>query len=755
MTSTPPTIVAGRYRIERQIGEGGMGTVYAAHDLHLDRPVALKQIRRGTSDPAAPAARERLKREGRVAAAINHPNVCQIHELVEDAEDVFVVMELLEGQPLTDRLREGALPLATAVPLALSILSVLEEVHRRGLIHRDLKPANILMTPHGVKLLDFGLARPVTDASADTMVWMTTPGMVVGSPGYMSPEQAQGQPVDCRTDLHAVAAILFEMIAGAPAFARDSVVQTLHAVVYEQPPSLGGSAAIAAIDAVIRRGLAKRPEDRFQSASEMAQALRSALARSDSNEYVRARPMRRVIVLPFRQLRPDAEIHFLSFSLADAISTTLSGLDSLIVRSSLTASSLGDQPLDPKSLASELAVDAVLTGSVLRLDDRVRITAQLIATPEGTILWSHSAQIVMAEIFQLQDDLSRRVLEALAVPLTSHEHRVLKRDVPASSTAYEMYLRANHHAYDGQNWTVARDLYEACLGEDPAYAPAWARLGRCYRLMAKFTATTLDEQKQSLRRADEAFERSLSINPHLPVAHNLYTALQCDLGRAVEAMARLLRLAKERTADPDLFAGLVHACRYSGLLEASIAAHERARQLDPRVPTSVAHTYWMKGDYDDAVDDPFGTMGYVSALARASSGRTKEALDFLADREARVGDARARDYLGALRALLEGDRNRALEHLERVTLNPDPESLFYVARTFARLGENERALAELERASAGFFCYPILVQDPWLDPLRGEPRFLRLLHAVEKEHRRAAATFSEQGGERLLGYRPS
>jgi hypothetical protein len=163
----------------------------------------------------------------------------------------------------------------------------------------------------------------------------------------------------------------------------------------------------------------------------------------------------------------------------------------------------------------------------------------------------------------------------------------------------------------------------------------------------------------------------------------------------------------------------------------------------------------MKGAYDEAVDDPFGTMGYVSALALASSGRTKEALDFLANREARVGDARARDYLGALRALLEGDRNRTLEHLERVTLNPDPESLFYIARTFARLGENERALAELARASAGFFCYPILVQDPWLDPLRGEPHFLRLLHAVEKEHRRAAATFSEHGGERLLGCRPN
>lgn len=725
-----------------------MGVVYAAHDLHLGRPVAIKRVRHTTADAAA---RERLRCEARTAAGMNHPNVCQIYELVEDTEEVFIVMELVEGEPLTDRLRGGAFPLTTAVPLGLSMLSVLEDLHRRGLIHRDLKPANILLTPHGVKLLDFGLAMPVTNPSSETMASMTTPGMVVGTPGYMSPEQALGHGVDHRSDLHAVAAILYEMVGGTPPFARDTVVQTLHAVVYEQPPSLGGSAAISAVDAVIRRGLAKQPDDRFQSAGEMAQALRGALARSDSDEYVRARPMTRVIVVPFRQLRADPEIAFLSFSLADAVSTTLSGLDSLIVRSSLTAASVGDRILDPTSLAAEMAVDAVLTGTVLRFGEQVRITAQLISAPEGTILWSHSAQIVMADVFQLQDDLSRRVLEALALPLTSREHRLLNRDVPASPAAYELYLRANHHAYDGRNWTRARDLYESCLGEDAAYAPAWARLGRCYRLMAKLSAETLDEQQRSLRRADEAFQRALAISPQLPAAHNLYTALQCDLGRAAEAMARLLRLARDRQADPELFAGLVHACRYSGLLDASLAAHQRARQLDPRVPTSVAHTHWMRGNYDSAVEDPFGTIGYVSALALASAGRTQEALGFLADRQTRLADGRAREYLAALRALLEGDRDRALESLDRVTLNPDPESLFYVARTYARLGETGQALAQLERAAAGFFCYSIFVQDPWLDPLRGEPRFLRLLHAVEKEHRRAVAAFHEHQGERLLG----
>jgi serine/threonine protein kinase len=485
MISEFPAPVAGRYQIERQIGEGGMGIVYAAHDLQLDRPAALKRIRSGTDDANDTTARERLKREAKTAAAITHPNVCQVHELVEDVGDLFIVMELVDGEALAERLRNGALSLSAAVSLTLSILSVLDEVHRRGLIHRDLKPANIFLTPHGVKLLDFGLARPIATSSSETSAFLTVPGMVIGSPAYMSPEQALGNAVDQRTDLHAVAAMLYEVLTGVPPFARETVVDTLHAVVHEQPPSLGGSLSIGAADAVIRRGLAKRPDDRFQSAGEMAHALRAVLAGSDSSEFVRARPMTRVIVLPFRLLRADSEIEFLSFSLADAISTTLSGFDSLVIRSSLTAIGVGDRPLDPRALATDAAVDAVLAGSLLRSGEQVRVTAQLIAAPEGTILWSHSLQLPMADVFQLQDDLCRRILESLAVPLTAREHGLLKQDVPASPRAYELYLRANHHAYDAHNWTVARDLYESCLGEDPAYAPAWARLGRCYRLMSR------------------------------------------------------------------------------------------------------------------------------------------------------------------------------------------------------------------------------------------------------------------------------
>jgi tetratricopeptide (TPR) repeat protein len=239
----------------------------------------------------------------------------------------------------------------------------------------------------------------------------------------------------------------------------------------------------------------------------------------------------------------------------------------------------------------------------------------------------------------------------------------------------------------------------------------------------------------------------------LPAAHNFLTALETDLGRAAEAVVRLLGQIRKRPSDPNLFAGLVHACRYCGLLDASVAAHERARQLDPGIATTAAHTYWMQGYYEQALDDPPGGIGYIRALALASLGRTDEAVALLRQREQAATSPMVVTYLFALRALLEGDLASSRSALdEAVAHNPDPESIFYVARTYARLGAGDRALEELARAvDGGFFCYPILLGDPWLDPLRADGEFRRIARRAETRHREAAARFVEAGGERLLG----
>ena len=742
--SLPETI--GRYRITRKLGEGGMGVVYAAQDERLGRAVAIKMMREAFADPRA---RERFWREARTAASVNHPNVCQLYEIGEADGELFIAMELLEGEPLTARMARGPLPMAEAAQLALSVLGALETLHRRGIVHRDLKPANIFLTSHGVKLMDFGLARPQQQVE-QTASDLTLAGTVMGSPRYMAPEQARGEAVDARSDLFAVGVILYEILTGKPLFSGKSAVDILHSVVYDQPPGLTGSPAIVALDRIIQRALAKQPAQRYQQAGDMAQDIRAALLLVDSGEAPRIQTVTRMVVLPFRLLRPDPEIDFLAFSLADAIGTTLSALESLVVRSSMVASRYAGDVSDLKTIASEADVNAVVTGTLLRAGNKLRVTAQMLQAPEGTILCSHTAQVELADIFELQDDLARRIVEAL--PLTAREQHPIKRDTPINTKAYEFYLRANELSHQMQDLGLARDLYLKCLEEDPRYAPAWARLGRVYRVTAKFLG---EDVGANMERAEQAFRRALEINPDLSLAHNFMAYLEVEKGRSAEAMSRLLQRAHAQKNDPEIFAGLVHACRYCGLLEASVAAWEQARRLDRSVRTSVMHTFFMMGDYQKAYEESGNeTLGYMGPICLVALGREQEALALL--EEQKPTPHHHITYLISLRALLQGRREESIQASERVLASGfgDPEGVYYLARHYVRQEEPKRAVELLGRVvERGYFCFSAMARDPWLDPLRADPTFNRILHTAEERYREAAATFAQLGGDRLLGLR--
>jgi serine/threonine protein kinase/tetratricopeptide (TPR) repeat protein len=737
----------GQYRITGQLGEGGMGVVYRARDERLGREVALKMIHSRAVDEHA---RQRFWREARAAASLSHPAICQIHEIGEDDGELFIAMELLEGETLAGRITRGALSLADAVAVGLAVLGALGALHRRGLAHRDLKPPNIFLTPHGVKLLDFGLARSTAPAVEQTDVALTLPGTIMGTPRYMAPEIMLGRACDPRADLFAVGAMLFEMLTAQPPFGGATVPEIVHAVAYEEPPVLAGSPAVAAVDRVIHRALAKSPDDRYANADAMAQELRTALTLTDSGDVLRVRPMRRLIVLPFRVLRADPDIDFLSFSLADAITTSLSGLESLVVRSSHAAARFAAGPPDLKAIAAETSVDIVLVGTLLRAGDQLRVTTQLLEAPDGTVIWSHTAQVLFGNIFQLQDDLARRIVSSLSLPLTAREHRVLRHDVPASAKAYEFYLRANLVASDSQTWSLARDLYLQCVDEDPHYAPAWARLGRIYWVLAKYGRA---EEDENLKRAESAFTRALEINPDLSIAHNLYAYLEVDLGRARDAMLRLVDRARQRSRDPELFAGLVHACRYCGLLDASSAAYEQAIRLDPKISTSVGHTFFMLGQYEKVFTTNVESSPFIRNIALGMLGREGEAVTDLKAAVARV-QTRLHDFLAGTLALYEGHTDASADAMHRVLTSDfkDPEGLFYVARHLAYLGQTDDALSALARAaSGGFHCYPTLVRDPWLDPVRALPKFAQTLREVEARNREARAAFLAAGGDKVLG----
>jgi eukaryotic-like serine/threonine-protein kinase len=738
----PDTIA--HYRVTAKLGEGGMGVVYAAADERLHRQVAIKMLRGTGSDPEA---RERLWREARAAASVSHPNVCQLYDVGEANGELFIAMELLEGQPLSVRLAGGPIPLAESADITVAILSALAAIHARGLVHRDLKPSNIFLTPHGVKLLDFGLARAVQAAGDETHGSITMAGTVMGTPHYMSPEQIAGDPLDARSDLFAVGAILFELLVGRLAFPGKTAPQVFHSILYEPLPAIGGSPALAAVDRIIQRAAVKSLSDRYPSAAMMSEEIRAAVRLADSGEIPTARTVTRLIVLPFRLLRPDPDIEFLSFSLADAITASLGCLESVVVRSSLAAARFKADAPDLSALASELDVNAAVTGTLLRAGTQVRVATQLVEVQSGRLLWSKTTQVTRNDIFQLQDDLTREIVDSLSLPLTTNERRMLSHDAPATARSYEYYLRANELAPDPASWGIARDLYQQAIAADPRYAPAWARLGGVLRRIGKLGGGNSDD----LIRAEAAVRRALDLNPDLPLAHNLAAQFDIDAGRARAAMVRLTELATRRSTDPELFAGLVYACRYCGLLGASLRADMRARRLDPAIKTSVIHTLFMLGKHESVAG---GTTDapLVMAFSLIAQGRQQEALARLAERGRNL-PPRLRQLMDALAALLDGRRAEAIAGIQIIAADfGDPEGLYYLARQLAFAGAEEDAMRLLERATGkGFWCHAMLASDPWLDSLRQRPDFAGLLHRAEHERDLAATAFASAGGDQILG----
>jgi serine/threonine protein kinase/tetratricopeptide (TPR) repeat protein len=740
------------YRITGKLGGGGMGVVYKAEDIHLRRDVALKLLPDELRN--SEERRRRFWREAQTAAQVSHPNVCRVYDILEDGERLGLVMELVEGERLAERIALGSLPAQESAHLALNILSALEALHQSGIVHRDIKPDNIVVSPIGAKLLDFGIAKHVASNMAGatllTAARTTVAGEFLGTPRYASPEQFRGEDVDGRSDIFSVGAVLFEMLTGQPPYAGKTFGEIAHAVLHAPPPALLGSPAIANIGRIVHTAMARSRDERYGSAEKMARELRAALLMEGIDTKAKVQTSRRLIVLPFRLMRPNQEIEFLCHSLPEAISSSLAELEHLTVRSSLAAARYGNEAPDLQEIGKGAEVDVILAGALLQVGEQLRLTTQLVEVPSGTLLWSHQSQATMKELLELHDDLVRRVVEAMLPSLGVREKAALKQDRPASPTVYRLYLQANEAARQWENLPAAIAMYEECLSLDPSYAAAWAQLGRARWLRDKYGFGAMEE----LQSAEAALQRAFRLSPNLPTAHHVYTNLQIDQGRTIEALVRLLECARVRRNDAELISGLGHVCRYSGLLSAALAAQQEAKRLDPQVATSLNHTYFMLGDYERALEHSELDFGYAKGLCLAMLGRTAEAVHFLQDKEGSQPWRLGRLYLTTLRALLEGKRaenSEATDELLKATFR-DPEGLYYFARQLSYAGQREQALVLFRRAvEGGFCCYAAMVRDPWLDGLRAEREFSEILRMAHELHRKALQTFLDGGGEALLG----
>jgi len=737
----------GRYFVLKKLGEGGMGVVYEAEDARLERRVALKTIHANLVDETT---RRRMWREARAASAVSHPNICQIFEFGESDGELFLAMELLEGEALSDRLARGPLPPREALEVGIAIAAALDALHRTGVVHRDLKPSNVFLTPHGPKLLDFGLALPVGGVDAEER--LTRTGVFVGTPGFMAPESWSGDEVGPRADLFALGALMIEMISGQPAFQGASPMELLHAVLQEPAPTLTGGPAIEAADRAIQAALAKRPEDRPSDAAEFGRELERALALVDGSESPGALRLRRMLVMPFRLLVRDADLDFLPMGLADALTTSLGSIEGMVLKSSHVGEKYASGEFDPERIAAETGVQHVLTGTVQRAGDRLRVSAQLMSVPDGSVVWSETLDASVGDLFALQDDLARKISHAFARDVASPRRTSIEADRPASPKAYEYFLRANQMGYNVAKLADARRLYHSAVEEDPAFAPAWARLGRVCRVMAKYGH---GEGEPLLKESEAAFRKSLELSPDLALAHNLFAYYEIEeLGQSEAAMVRLLGQARRAHDDPNLFAGLVVACRFCGLLDASIEADRRARRLDPGIPTSVAYTHWMRGDYAAAIDSDDEDLSWNHFYALPMLGRTEEAIERCREREERSRHGIERAMLVSTLAALELNRKRCVAATRAVEKSSfhDPEGLFFDVRNLVRVGEHEHALSSLaDVVRRGFFCWQTLESDAWLEPVRATAKFASILAAARAGSDEAARAYDKAGGTLLLG----
>ena len=743
----------GRYTVLRPLGRGGMGVVYVARDDRLGRDVALKMIA-GLADERA---RTRFWREARAAASVSHPHICQVFEVDESPHGIFLTMELLDGEGLDRRLVRGALSPQDAVPLVIGVLGALGALHARGLVHRDVKPSNVFVTPHGPKLLDFGLARPVLSGAFQKNLDETTPmtdaGIIVGTPQYMAPEQITGATLDSRTDLYAVGAVLFQMLAGRPPFIGTGA-DIMFATLKEHAPALQGPPSVVAIDRVIRRAMRKAPKERYGTAEEMAAELASISLSGASGFAMPVRALTRIVVPPIRIARTDPEIAFLSLGLAEAVSGSLASLGDVVVRAPAVAAKWNEEATDPRRMAAEADVDLVLSGSLLRSGSQLRINAQLIDAANGTVLGSTTVKGSMDDIFALEDELTTSTAAMLTQRLTPAPQPVApvaKRDVPANPRAFELFLRGMEQARQLTQTAEARELFKSAIDADPSFAPAWAALGRAHRVYGKY----FQDRDLNDQLAEAAFRRALELSPDLPLAHRYFTHFEAEHGRAGDAISRLLRHASTNRLDAQLFAGLVHACRYAGLLEASVAAHDEAVRLDPNVATSLEYSLaHLPGGVQKAAQltlpGPGALDGIFPAIALGDLTNAGEILGTIDMTQWPPAFRRSFDAVAAFISRPAADAVAAVE--EAIAAHVDPEALFLFGTILLRLGVVERGLEIVAGAvTAGFTPALTLAQHHAFDAVRDRASFAAIAGEARGRMQAAQMKFEAAGGPEMLG----
>jgi len=737
--------LAQRYRIERELGEGGMATVYLAHDLKYDREVAVKVLR---PDLAADVGPSRFLREIQIAARLHHPHILPLYDSDQVGELVYYVMPYIEGETLRERLeRERQLPVAEALQIAREVADALSYAHSCNVIHRDIKPANILLDRGHALVMDFGIARAIGGGEALTQ-------QIIGTPAYMSPEQVDGSPhIDGRSDIYNLGCVLFEMLVGEPPFRGSTITGVIANRLSAPTPSPRAFRELVpeAVDAAVRKAMAVLPADRFSTAAQLAEALSTPATVDIAVGAAQAMALdlaaaKSVAVLPFENMSADPENEYFSDGITDDIIALLSKVSALKVISRTSSMQYKKTTKKIATIAEELRVGAILEGTVRRAGQRVRIVVHLIEPVTEKHLWGETFDRQLTDIFEVQSEVAQHITGALSLALSPEEKERVEKKATENFDAYNLYLLGRFHANKWSEEEVLKgvECFEEAIAKDPGYAVAYAGLADAYELLsiglsakppleylkqAKSMALKALEMDDSLAEAhtslayarwladldwvtaEREFRRALELKLSYVPAHQWYAEYLAAMGRHDEALAEIRRAQQLDPLAVPVNRAVGWVLYYSRQFDQAIEELHKALAMDPGFLGARLVLWWAqvaRGACDDAIADihkelerPGSStvkklmLGYACAVA----GRRAEATKILRELDARLASEDRLALLSAFLLAALDDRDRAFQQLQRAYEQRDPGLMF-------------------------------LKVAPWADPIRSDPRYGALVEKL-------------------------